>query len=95
MVATIAVMLVVDPATDIKLLAWMILIHTTFNALQDVAVDADAIPGGLHDARHLLARRPVARHEPGLLQERKAQLHLARQGQLLHAPGLECLAVAA
>ena len=40
MAVTVAVMLAVDPARDLKLLAWMILIHTTFNALQDVAVDA-------------------------------------------------------
>jgi len=38
-----AIVLVPDLTLDVKLLAWMILIHTVFNALQDVAVDALAV----------------------------------------------------
>jgi len=41
--ATLAAMLALDVATEIKLLAWMVFIHTVFNALQDVAVDALAV----------------------------------------------------
>jgi MFS transporter, PAT family, beta-lactamase induction signal transducer AmpG len=41
--ATIAAMLALDVATEIKLLAWTVFIHTVFNALQDVAVDALAV----------------------------------------------------
>jgi MFS transporter, PAT family, beta-lactamase induction signal transducer AmpG len=36
-------MVTFDLSTQIKLLAWTILIHTVFNALQDVAVDALAV----------------------------------------------------
>jgi len=43
MATTVAIMFAIDPTTDLKLLAWMILIHTTFNSLQDVAVDALAV----------------------------------------------------
>ena len=44
MAATILAMIAIpDLALDVKLLAWMILVHSTFNALQDVAVDALAI----------------------------------------------------
>lgn len=44
MALTVAAMLVIgDLSTDLKLLAWMILLHTVFNALQDVAVDALAV----------------------------------------------------
>lgn len=43
MALTIAAMIAVDVATEIKLLAWMVFIHTVFNALQDVAVDALAV----------------------------------------------------
>jgi PAT family beta-lactamase induction signal transducer AmpG len=38
-----AIVLIPDLTLDLKLLAWMILIHTVFNALQDVAVDALAV----------------------------------------------------
>lgn len=38
-----AMILIPDVAVDVKLLGWMILIHTVFNALQDVAVDALAV----------------------------------------------------
>ena len=42
--ATILAMIAIpDVTVDLKLLAWMILIHTVFNSLQDVAVDALAI----------------------------------------------------
>lgn len=44
MAASILSMIAIpDLALDLKLLAWMILIHSTFNALQDVAVDALAV----------------------------------------------------
>lgn len=44
MALTVAAMLVIgDLSTNVKLLAWMILIHTVFNALQDVSVDALAV----------------------------------------------------
>ena len=44
MAATVAAMLVLgDLSTDLKLLARMILLHTVFNALQDVSVDALAV----------------------------------------------------
>ncbi len=39
----LAIVAVPDLAADIKLLAWLILIHTVFNGLQDVAVDALAV----------------------------------------------------
>ena len=35
--------LIPDIAVDLKLLGWMVLIHTVFNSLQDVAVDALAV----------------------------------------------------
>lgn len=38
-----AMILIPDLTLDLKLLAWMILIHTVFNALQDVAVDGLAV----------------------------------------------------
>lgn len=44
MAATILVMIAIpDLRADIKVLAWMVLVHSVFNALQDVAVDALAI----------------------------------------------------
>jgi PAT family beta-lactamase induction signal transducer AmpG len=43
MALTIFMMVSLDVATEIKLLAWMVFIHTVFNALQDVAVDALAV----------------------------------------------------
>ncbi len=44
MALTVAAMLFIgDLSTNLKLLAWMILLHTVFNALQDVAVDALAV----------------------------------------------------
>ncbi len=44
MAATILSMLAIPDLTlDLKLLAWTIMIHTVFNALQDVAVDALAV----------------------------------------------------
>lgn len=44
MALTVAAMLAIgDLSTDLKMLAWMILIHTVFNALQDVSVDALAV----------------------------------------------------
>ena len=43
MALTIFTMIALDLSTQIKLLAWTILIHTVFNALQDVAVDALAV----------------------------------------------------
>ena len=44
MALTILVMILVPDLTiDLKVLAWMILIHTVFNSLQDVAVDALAV----------------------------------------------------
>ena len=38
-----AIVTIPDLTLDLKLLAWMILIHTVFNALQDVAVDGLAV----------------------------------------------------
>lgn len=44
MAATVAAMLALgDLTTDLKMLMWTILIHTVFNALQDVSVDALAV----------------------------------------------------
>jgi PAT family beta-lactamase induction signal transducer AmpG len=43
MALTVFTMVTLDVATEIKLLAWMVFIHTVFNALQDVAVDALAV----------------------------------------------------
>jgi MFS transporter, PAT family, beta-lactamase induction signal transducer AmpG len=44
MVITVAVMIAVpDLTADVTLLAWMIFIHTVFNAMQDVGVDALAV----------------------------------------------------
>lgn len=43
MALTVFMMVTLDVATEIKLLAWMVFIHTVFNALQDVAVDALAV----------------------------------------------------
>jgi PAT family beta-lactamase induction signal transducer AmpG len=43
MALTIFMMVSLDVATEVKLLAWMVFIHTVFNALQDVAVDALAV----------------------------------------------------
>ncbi|MBA3818798.1 MAG: MFS transporter, partial [Deltaproteobacteria bacterium] len=44
MAVTILVLVAIpDLTAQIKLLAWMILIHTVFNSLQDVAVDALAV----------------------------------------------------
>ena len=44
MALTVATMILIPDLTlDLKLLAWMILIHTVFNALQDVAVDGLAV----------------------------------------------------
>jgi PAT family beta-lactamase induction signal transducer AmpG len=41
MALTILAMITIpDLRTDVKMIAWMILLHTVFNALQDVAVDA-------------------------------------------------------
>jgi PAT family beta-lactamase induction signal transducer AmpG len=42
-VTILAMILIPDIAQDLELLAWMILIHTAFSALQDVAVDALAV----------------------------------------------------
>ncbi|NVB82052.1 MAG: MFS transporter [Kofleriaceae bacterium] len=42
MAATMIVLVTFDLGTDIKLLTWTILIHTVFNSLQDVSVDAMA-----------------------------------------------------
>ncbi len=39
-ITVIAIVAIPDLTAQIKLLAWMILIHTVFNSLQDVAVDA-------------------------------------------------------
>jgi MFS transporter, PAT family, beta-lactamase induction signal transducer AmpG len=39
----LSMILIPDLAVDLKLLAWMVLIHTVFNSLQDVAVDALAV----------------------------------------------------
>ena len=49
MALTVFAMIALDVATQVKLLAWMVCIHTVFNALQDVAVDAlavDILPEG-------------------------------------------------
>lgn len=44
MALTIFTMILIpDLTVDVKILGWMILIHTVFNALQDVAVDALAV----------------------------------------------------
>ena len=43
MALTVFAMISLDVATEVKLLAWMVFIHTVFNALQDVAVDALAV----------------------------------------------------
>lgn len=43
MAVTVFAMIALDVATQVKLLAWMVFIHTVFNALQDVAVDALAV----------------------------------------------------
>lgn len=43
MVATMIALVTFDLGTEVKLLAWMVFIHTVFNALQDVAVDALAV----------------------------------------------------
>jgi len=44
MAVTVATMIAIPDLTlDLKLLAWMILIHTVFNSLQDVAVDGLAV----------------------------------------------------
>lgn len=44
MAATVLVLVAIPDLTlEVRLLAWMILIHTVFNALQDVAVDALAV----------------------------------------------------
>lgn len=40
MALTIGAMIALDVSTQIKLLAWMVFVHTVFNALQDVATDA-------------------------------------------------------
>jgi PAT family beta-lactamase induction signal transducer AmpG len=42
-VTVIAMVAIPDVTTDLELLAWMILIHTVFNSMQDVAVDALAV----------------------------------------------------
>jgi PAT family beta-lactamase induction signal transducer AmpG len=43
MALTVVAMVTFDVTTELKLLAWMIFLHTVFNALQDVAVDALAV----------------------------------------------------
>lgn len=43
MAVTVLAIVALDVTREVKLLAWMILIHTVFNALQDVAVDALAV----------------------------------------------------
>lgn len=42
-VTVIAIVAIPDLTAEIQMLAWMILIHTVFNALQDVSVDALAV----------------------------------------------------
>lgn len=42
-VTVIAMVAIPDVTVDLDLLAWMILIHTVFNSMQDVAVDALAV----------------------------------------------------
>lgn len=51
MAVTVLVLVALDVTAQIKLLAWMILIHTVFNALQDVAVDALAVDQLTDDER--------------------------------------------
>jgi len=51
MALTVLVLVALDLSTQLKLLAWMILIHTVFNALQDVAVDALAVDQLADDER--------------------------------------------
>ena len=43
MAVTVITLVALDITQELKLLAWMILIHTVFNALQDVATDALAV----------------------------------------------------
>jgi PAT family beta-lactamase induction signal transducer AmpG len=43
MALTVFAMVSLDVTAEVKLLAWMVFIHTVFNALQDVAVDALAV----------------------------------------------------
>ena len=43
MAVTVVAMVAFDVTVELKLLAWTIFIHTVFNALQDVAVDALAV----------------------------------------------------
>ncbi|HEY5922892.1 MAG TPA: MFS transporter [Kofleriaceae bacterium] len=43
MAVTVISIVTFDVTTELKLLAWMVFIHTVFNALQDVAVDALAV----------------------------------------------------
>lgn len=43
MAVTVIVLVTFDLTSQVKLLAWMILIHTVFNSLQDVSVDALAV----------------------------------------------------
>ena len=43
MALTLVALVAFDLTVQVQLLAWMILIHTVFNALQDVAVDAYAV----------------------------------------------------
>ena len=45
-----------DVTTEIKLLAWMVFLHTVFNALQDVAVDAIGRVGGERARLRLIER---------------------------------------
>jgi PAT family beta-lactamase induction signal transducer AmpG len=42
-VTVVAIVAIPDLTAEIRMLAWMILIHTVFNALQDVSVDALAV----------------------------------------------------
>ena len=39
----LSLILIPDLTTDLKMLAWIVLIHTVFNSMQDVAVDALAV----------------------------------------------------
>lgn len=43
MALTVVAIVTFDVTTELKLLAWMVFVHTVFNALQDVAVDALAV----------------------------------------------------
>lgn len=43
MAGTVLAMVWFDVTAELELLAWMVFLHTTFNALQDVAVDALAV----------------------------------------------------